>query len=140
MLIITLQIVGGLIALIGGGELLVRGASALALRFDISPLVVGLTVVAFGTSAPELLISITSALSGSPDLAMGNVVGSNVCNLALVLGITAVVYPVRVQRDSIRLDWPMTMGSSVLLVVLALNLDLARWEGALMVGLLVGYT
>ena len=138
--ITLLQILGGLLLLIGGGELLVRGASALALRVDISPLVVGLTVVAFGTSAPELLISVTSALNGSPDLAMGNVIGSNICNLALVLGLSAVVYPVRVQADSLRLDWPMTMGCSLLLLLLAWNGWLSRAEGLLMVAVLVTYT
>ena len=92
-----------------------RGASSLALRLHMTPLVVGLTVVAFGTSAPELLISLSAALSGSPDLAMGNVVGSNICNLALVLGVTILIGPVRVGPDSIQIDWPVTMGSSLLL-------------------------
>lgn len=109
----------GLIVLIIGGDYLVRGSSSIALRLHLSPLVVGLTIVAFGTSAPELLISIQSAVSGSPDIALGNIVGSNICNLALVLGITAVINPVKVKANSIQIDWPMTMGSSILLYLVA---------------------
>ncbi|MGB5976404.1 MAG: sodium:calcium antiporter, partial [Cyclobacteriaceae bacterium] len=114
-------LLAGLIILIVGGELLVRGASSIALRVHLSPLVVGLTIVAFGTSAPEMLISIRSALKGSPDLAMGNVVGSNICNLALVLGITTIINPVRVQGTSLKIDWPVTMGASLLLYILSQN-------------------
>lgn len=130
----------GLVVLVSGGELLVRGASSIALRMQISPLVVGLTIVAFGTSAPELFISIQSALGGSPDIAMGNVVGSNICNLALVLGITAVIYPVRVQRDSIRIDWPVTMSSSLLLFLLVQDRWIGAGEGILFIFALFTYT
>lgn len=130
----------GLVVLIAGGELLVRGASSIALRMQISPLVVGLTIVAFGTSAPELFISIQSALAGSPDIAMGNVVGSNICNLALVLGITAIIFPVRVQRDSIRLDWPVTIGSSLLLFLLVQDRWISTGEGILFILTLFTYT
>lgn len=105
----------GLIILIVGGDYLVRGSSSIALRLHLSPLVVGLTIVAFGTSTPELLISIQSALKGSPDIAMGNVVGSNICNLGLVLGVVALIKPVKVQLNSIKIDWPVTMGASILL-------------------------
>jgi cation:H+ antiporter len=111
----TILLIVGLAVLILGGELLVRGASRIALRLKMSPLVVGVTIVAFGTSAPELLISIQAALAGSPDITMGNVIGSNICNLALVLGITALIAPIPVNRDSIKIDWPMTMGCSLLL-------------------------
>lgn len=120
----------GLSILVAGGELLVRGASSIALRIQISPLVVGLTVVAFGTSAPELLVSVQAALSGSPDLAMGNVVGSNICNLALVLGVTALIYPVQVQKDSIRIDWPVAMGSALLLFLLCRDQWISAIEGS----------
>ncbi|HAA16661.1 MAG TPA: hypothetical protein DCE41_35110 [Cytophagales bacterium] len=130
----------GLVCLIVGGEFLVRGASRIALRARLSPLVVGLTIVAFGTSAPELLISLRSALSGSPDMAMGNVIGSNICNLALVLGVTAVVSPIRVQTNSIRIDWPMTMGSSLLLYVLVREGYIDSYEGVLFVTILAIYT
>lgn len=129
----------GLIVLIIGGDYLVRGSSSIALRLHLSPLVVGLTIVAFGTSAPELLISIQSALKGSPDIAMGNVVGSNICNLALVLGITAVVNPVKVQLNSIRVDWPVTMGSSILLYLMVLEGMLTAVEGIIFVIALIIY-
>ena len=129
----------GLIILIVGGDYLVRGSSSIALRLHLSPLVVGLTIVAFGTSAPELVISIQSALKGSPDLAMGNVVGSNICNLALVLGITAVINPVRVQSNSIRVDWPMTMGSSILLFLVIRDQSLNATEGIVFVIILASY-
>lgn len=129
----------GLIVLIVGGDYLVRGSSSIALRLHLSPLVVGLTIVAFGTSAPELVISIQSALQGSPDLAMGNVVGSNICNLALVLGITAVINPVRVRTNSIRIDWPMTMGTSILLFLTVREGFLGAREGILFILILCTY-
>ncbi len=129
----------GLVVLIVGGDFLVKGASSIALRFNLSPLVVGLTIVAFGTSAPELLISVKSALSGSPDLAMGNVIGSNICNLALVLGITAIISPIFVQKNSINIDWPMTMGSSLLLYLLVREGLVDSYEGLLFVGILILY-
>ncbi len=129
----------GLGVLIGGGEFLVRGASRLALRLRISPLVIGLTVVSFGTSAPELLISIQSALAGSPDMAMGNVIGSNICNLALVLGITAILAPIPVNANSIKIDWPMAMGSALLLFVLVAEGYLERGEGIFFVFVIVLY-
>ena len=129
----------GLIVLIVGGDYLVRGSSSIALRLHLSPLVVGLTIVAFGTSAPELVISIQSALQGSPDLAMGNVVGSNICNLALVLGITAVIKPVRVQANSIRVDWPMTMGTSILLFLAVREGYLEASEGIFFILILCTY-
>lgn len=121
----------GLIVLIVGGDYLVKGSSSIALRLHLSPLVVGLTIVAFGTSAPELLISIQSALKGSPDIAMGNVVGSNICNLALVLGLTAVINPVKVQTNSLRIDWPMTMGASILLFLVVREGVLGAVEGVI---------
>jgi cation:H+ antiporter len=140
MLIDILLLIAGLVVLIMGGEFLVRGATSLALRVHISPLVVGLTVVAFGTSAPELLISLNAALGGSPDLAMGNVVGSNICNLALVLGVTVILGPVYVNPDSIRIDWPVTMGASILLFLLIRDQTLSFAEGLVFVIGLISYT
>ena len=140
MIINILLLVVGLIILIVGGDFLVRGASSIALRLHISPLVVGLTIVAFGTSAPELLISVKSALAGSPDLAMGNVVGSNICNLALVLGITALIEPIKVQSDSIRIDWPVAMGSALLLYFLIQDGWIVGYEGIIFISLLLIYT
>ncbi len=130
----------GLFVLIIGGDFLVRGASSIALRAHISPLVVGLTIVAFGTSAPELLISINAALSGSPDLAMGNVVGSNICNLALVLGVTVLIGPVKVNADSIKIDWPVAMISAILLFWWAIDGKLGVSEGLFFIFFLLSYT
>lgn len=138
LLNITILIVG-LFFLIMGGDFLVRGASKIALRLHISPLVVGLTIVAFGTSAPELLISVNAALNGSPDIAMGNVIGSNICNFALVLGITAILSDIKVQQSSIKVDWPMAMGSSLLLYFLLFDHALGKIEGAVFVTILVIY-
>lgn len=142
MLVEIGMLIVGLFILIVGGDLLVRGASSIALRSHISPLVVGLTIVAFGTSAPELLISIKAALDGSPDMTMGNVVGSNICNLGLVLGITALIGPIKVQADSIKIDWPVTMGSSLLLYFVVKE-DVAMiktYEGIIFLVLLIGFT
>lgn len=116
-----------------------RGASSIALRLHMTPLVVGLTIVAFGTSAPELLISLSAALSGSPDLAMGNVVGSNICNLGLVLGVTILIGPVKVNADSIQIDWPVTMGSSLLLFYVVMDGMLNLIEGIFFVSALLTY-
>ena len=139
MLTTIIILIIGLAVLILGGDYLVKGASGIALQLKISPSVVGLTIVAFGTSAPELLISVQSALAGSPNLAMGNVIGSNICNLALVLGLTAVVHPVKVQADSLRIDWPMAMGSSVLLYFMVRQGNLNAAEGLLFITILVAY-
>lgn len=133
------MLVLGLGVLIAGGELLVRGASAIALRLNISRLVVGLTIVAFGTSSPELFISVQSALNGSPDMAMGNVVGSNICNLALVLGLTAVLANIPVDRNTIRFDWPMAMFSCVLLYIFVYKGELDWVEGSVFMVILLAY-
>jgi len=119
----------GLFVLILGGDFLVKGASSLALRAKISPLVIGLTIVAFGTSAPELLISINAALSGSPDMTMGNVVGSNICNLGLVLGVTALITPIYVGKSSLKIDWPMAMGSSLALFFISHSGEISNYIG-----------
>lgn len=140
MVFTTFVLLAGLTFLILGGDFLVRGATGIALRAHISPLVVGLTVVAFGTSAPELLVCVQSALMGNPDIVMGNVIGSNICNLALVLGVTSVIMPIEVHKDSLKIDWPVTMGASLLLFVLILDLWINAWEGVLFIFLLVMYT
>jgi cation:H+ antiporter len=119
--------------LVGGGEFLVRGAAALALKADIPPLIIGLTVVSMGTSAPELFASVEAALADTPGLAVGNVLGSNVANLALILGLTALVCPLAVDRMALRLDIPMMLGISVLFLFAASDLTISRTEG--MVGL-----
>lgn len=126
----------GLGVLIAGGDFLVRGATSLAQHLRLSSLVIGLTVVSMGTSAPELIISIQSALAGSPDLATGNVVGSNICNLALVLGLMSVLNRVPVSAASIRFDWPMTMCATLMLYIVALDRMLGRLESAVLLALL----
>ncbi len=130
----------GLIALILGAELLVRGASRLALAFGISPLVVGLTVVALGTSAPEMAVSVRSAWSGQVDIALGNVVGSNIFNVLIILGLSALITPLVVHQQVIRQEVPVMIGVSLLLWALALDGGIGRWEGLLLAGLLAGYT
>lgn len=119
----------GLALLVGGGELLVRGAGALALKANIPPLIVGLTVVSMGTSAPELFASVQAALDGNPGLSVGNVIGSNVANLALILGLTALVSPVVVDRMALRLDIPLMIAMSLLFVAAAADLEISRNEG-----------
>lgn len=130
----------GLITLVIGAELLVRGASRLAVSFGISPLVVGLTVVAFGTSAPEMAVSVGSALNGNPDIAIGNVVGSNIANVLLILGIAAVIAPLLVAEQIIRQEIPIMIGASVLLLVMALDGSINRIEAATLFGLVIAYT
>lgn len=124
-----LALVLGLVFLVGGGELLVRGAAALALKANIPPLIIGLTVVSMGTSAPELFASVEAALEGHPGLAVGNVLGSNVANLALILGLTALIRPVTVDRMALRLDIPLMLGASLLFFAVASDLEMTRSEG-----------
>ena len=100
-------LVGGLLVLALGGEFLVKGSVVVAKALLISPLVIGMTIVSFGTSAPGLLVSLQSALNGSPGIAIGNVVGSNIANIALVLGLTVIIFPVVPGRQTKRVDWPM---------------------------------
>ncbi|NTV87305.1 MAG: calcium/sodium antiporter [Burkholderiaceae bacterium] len=130
----------GLIALVVGAELLVRGASKLAISFGISPLVVGLTVVAFGTSAPEMAVSVQSAWSGQVDIALGNVVGSNIFNVLFILGASALIVPLVVHQQIIRQEVPVMIGASLLLWAMAADGGISRWEGLLLASLIVGYT
>ena len=109
-------VVASLVVLYFGADFLVKGSSSLAVRFGISPLVVGLTVVAFGTSAPELLVSVQSALEGNPGIAVGNVMGSNIFNVCAILGISAMIYPLRVNPRLIRLDAPVMLAATLLFV------------------------
>jgi len=128
----------GLILLVAGGEMLIRGASRLATAFGISPLVVGLTVVAFGTSSPELAVTTASALQGRPDIGLGNVVGSNICNVLLILGLSATIAPLAVARRILRLDVPLMIGLSVLVYGLGFDGHITRLEGGMLfIGLVV---
>lgn len=130
----------GIGLLVLGAELLVRGASRLALAAGVSPLVVGLTVVAFGTSAPELAVSVRAAVAGSADIAYGNVVGSNIFNVLFILGLSAVVAPLLVDRQLIRRDVPIMVGVSLLLPLLALDGRIGRLDGVLLFGGILAYT
>ncbi|MGI9218818.1 MAG: calcium/sodium antiporter [Hydrogenophaga sp.] len=132
--------IAGLVALIAGAELLVRGASKLALSFGISPLVVGLTIVAFGTSAPEVAVSLGAVLDGQTDIALGNVVGSNIFNVLFILGLSALITPLVVHIQLIRQEVPILVGTSLLLLVLSLDGRISAFDGAMLFGLLLAYT
>ena len=136
----VLLFVAGLGALVLGANLLVRGAGKLALSFGISPLVVGLTIVAFGTSAPEMAVSAGAVLNGQGDIAIGNVVGSNVFNVLFILGVSALIAPLLVNSQLIRQEVPIMLGASLLLVALTLDARVGPLEGALLLALLAGYT
>ena len=136
MLIIAAQLLAGLVLLVFGAEWLVRGAARLASSFGVAPLIVGLTVVAFGTSAPELAVSVQAAYSGSADIALGNVVGSNICNILLILGLAAIVAPLVVHRQLVILDVPLMIGISVLVLVLGLDGRIGRGDGVQWLALL----
>lgn len=137
---VWLSLAGGLVALVVGAEFLVRGASHLAARFGISPLVIGLTVVAFGTSAPEMAVSMISAWKGQSDLAVGNVVGSNIFNVLAILGLSALVAPLAVSARIVRLDVPIMIGASLLLWVMALDGVIRVWEAGLLFLGVIGYS
>ncbi|MBI1314786.1 calcium/sodium antiporter [bacterium] len=130
----------GLAALVTGAELLVRGASRLAAAVGISPLVVGLTVVAFGTSAPELAVSVSSACAGQADLAVGNVVGSNIFNVLFILGLSALITPLVVDQKLVRVDVPLMIGASLLMLVAGSDQIIGRLEGGLLFGGLLAFT
>jgi len=129
----------GLIILLAGAEALVRGSTALALRRGISPVIVGLTIVSFGTSTPELVIGLDAALSGHGGITMGNVIGSNICNIALILGCSALVKPLSVDRKLIRWDVPLMIGVTVISAALIVDGRLGRIEGALLTTGIVAY-
>jgi cation:H+ antiporter len=130
----------GMVALVVGAELLVRGASSLAAIVGLSPLIVGLTVVAFGTSAPELAVSVSSALNGQADLALGNVVGSNIFNLLLILGLSSLIIPLVVDQKLIWFDVPLMVVISALVLLLGLDGRINRIEGSTLFAGLIAYT
>jgi len=138
MLMTALTLVAGLALLIWGADVLVKGASRIAAGFGISPLVVGLTVVAFGTSSPELAISVSSAFEGKADIAVGNVIGSNIFNVLFILGVSALITPLVVSKQLVKWDVPIMIGVSVLAFVLAMDGRISTLEGSVMfAGLLV---
>lgn len=129
----------GLVLLTVGGEALVRGALAAARRMGVSPLLAGLVIVGFGTSAPELVVSLQAAVKGTPEIAVGNVIGSNIANILLILGISAVIMPLVTHIQSLRRDGLTMLFATLLFMGLASFGGLARWEGALMVAVLAVY-
>jgi len=133
------QVIGGLIVLLAGGDLLVRGSVSLARRLAVSPLLIGLTVVAAGTSAPELVVSLDAALKGSPALAIGNVVGSNVANILLVLGLAALLRPVTCDVPTANFDNIVMMASSVVFAAFCLGGAIESWQGLVLFVFLLGY-
>lgn len=132
MLISIAQLIGGFILLVWGADRLVAGASALARNLGVSPLVIGLTIVAFGTSAPELVVSGVAAYRGNPGLAVGNAIGSNIANIGLILGLTAIVYPLRVESETLKREYPMLMLIMVGAFIMAADLVFNRTEGWLL--------
>ncbi len=129
----------GLVLLYLGAEGLVRGSASLALRLGIGPLLVGLTVVAFGTSAPEMMVSVKAASLGQGDISVGNVVGSNICNIGLILGLSALIVPIKVASQIVRVDTPIMIAATVLAIGLLYDGSLSRIEGGLFLLLLVAY-
>ncbi len=139
-MMIALLLAAGLAALYFGAEWLVRGSSSLAVRFGVSPLLVGLTVVAYGTSTPELIVSVTAATSGQGAIAVGNVVGSNIFNIGVILGITALLCPMRVQLQLLRFDIPAMIAVSLLLLLFFQDGAIQFWEALTFLVLIVIYT
>jgi cation:H+ antiporter len=136
---LILFVVGFLMLYYSAGWL-VKGSSSLARNLGLTPLVIGLTVVAFGTSAPELVVSVVSSIKDKSMIAVGNVVGSNICNIALVLGLSAIVHPIRGSRSVIQRDIPIMLGISLYLLLISLNSKLSRLEGVSLFGGIIVYT
>ena len=138
-MIIALYIIGGLVLLYFGADWLVQGAVTLALHLGLSPLIVGLTVVALGTSIPETLVSVQAAIGHQGGIALGNVIGSNILNIALVLGLSALLHPLKVDSHLVKADVPLLVGATFMLVVLLEDLHISRMEGAFLLLCIMGY-
>lgn len=136
MIVDIFLILAGLVALVVGGEFLVRGAVAMSLRLGLPPLIVGLTVVAFGTSAPEMIVSVAAVLNGSPDIALGNVVGSNIANILLVLGLPALIAGISTRDVDLRESWVLMVGASLLLIAMAHMGPIGRPQGLILLATL----
>jgi cation:H+ antiporter len=139
MAMIALYIVGGLVLLYFGADWLVQGAITMALHLGLSPLIVGLTVVALGTSVPEALVSVQAAIGGQGGIAVGNVVGSNILNITLILGLSALISPLKVDSHLVKADVPLLAGATFMLVVLLEDFHISRMEGAFLLLCIVGY-
>ncbi|WPZ33788.1 calcium/sodium antiporter [Thalassobaculum sp. OXR-137] len=136
---IWLPLLGGLVLLVGGGELLVRGAVQVATRLGVSPLVIGLTLVCFGTSTPELVTSLQAGLAGAPGIAYGNIVGSNISNILLIVGVSALVYPIAVQSGALKRDGGVMVAVAAVFAGLSALLPFGPWIGAILLASLAGY-
>ena len=130
----------GSVALYFGAEALVKSGAGLALRLGLTPLVIGLTVIAFGTSSPELVVSLDAALIGNGAISIGNVIGSNVCNIALILGLCALIAPLKAEAQVVRREVPIMIGVALLGVLVVADGYIARWEGGLLLASLFLYT
>lgn len=139
MFIVLLKIIGGIALLVLGGKYLVKGGVELTKYFNISKLVVGMTVVALGTSAPELLVSVQAALKDAAAISIGNVIGSNIANIALVLAATIIILPMTVKKQTIKLDWPIMAVTFVMLFIFMLDGKLTRLEGLIFIASLIAY-
>ena len=135
-----LYLIAGLALLILGGDYLVKGGVAIAKRFKVPSLIIGMTIVAFGTSSPEFIVSLQSALQGHPEISLGNVVGSNIANIGIILGITALILPMAVNRTSVKIDVPFMIFCSLLFYILAQDCSIGHGEGLILVTLLVLFT
>lgn len=129
----------GFLLLLSSGKYLVRGSVALADHYKVSKLVIGVTVVSFGTSAPEMFVSSIAAYTNRPEVAIGNVIGSNIANIALVLALTSIIFPIPVRKNSTKIDAPFMIIISLMMYLLMLNLRLGRMEGFIFLGLLISY-
>ncbi len=134
-----IKLILGLVLLLASGKYLVESSVTIARHFKIPTIIIGLTVVSFGTSAPELLVSLQAALQGHPDMAISNVVGSNISNILLVLAITAFIFPISIQKQFLRRDWPILMFISMIFYMFLHNRELSVYEGIILLGLLVVY-
>ncbi len=139
LLMIALYITGGLVLLYFGADWLVQGAVTLALHLGLSPLIVGLTVVALGTSVPEALVSVQAAIGHQGGIALGNVIGSNILNIALILGLSSLIHPLKVDSRIVKADVPLLTGATFMLVVLLEDFHISRMEGAFLLLCIVGY-
>lgn len=138
--VLVFMFIAGGVLLIGGAEMLVRGASRVAVAAGISPLVVGLTVVAFGTSSPELAVTVGSSFAGEADMALGNVVGSNIFNVLFILGLSALIRPLVVAQQLVRLDVPLVIGASVLVLLMGMDGSIGRVDGIFLTTAILAYT
>ena len=139
ILLLSLYLIGGLFVLVKGGHSLIKGSEALSISYNIDPFVIGLTVVAFGTSLPELFVSFLANLSDRGDIGIGNIIGSNICNMALILGIGASIKPIQMRISTLKIDLPIVFLVSALFYIMLLDHRIERYEGVIMTIMFAGY-